>query len=99
MEEFLKLDVHRVDGVTTVTAAGEIDLAAAPELRACLETLTGRVVVRLDKVTYLDSSGIAVLVAQQHRLASDHGGLVIQRPNAMVRKTLELTGLGEWIDG
>jgi anti-anti-sigma factor len=99
MEEYLNVDVHRVDGFTAVTAAGEIDLASAPELRAALERVTGRVVVHLDEVTYLDSSGIAVLVAQQHRLASDHGGLVLRRPNAIVRRTLELTGLGDWIEG
>jgi anti-anti-sigma regulatory factor len=40
-----------------------------------------------------------VLVAQQHRLASDDGELVLRRPSPFVRKTLELTGLGDWIDG
>jgi anti-anti-sigma factor len=99
MVEYLNVDVHPVDGFTAVTAAGEIDLASAPELRAALERITGRVVVHLDEVTYLDSSGIAVLVAQQHRLASDHGELVLRRPNGIVRRTLEITGLGEWIDG
>jgi anti-anti-sigma factor len=99
MEELLNIDVDQVDGLTAVTATGEIDLASAPELRAALEPITGRVVVHLDEVTYLDSSGIAVLVAQHHRLASDHGRLVLRGPNAAVRRTLELTGLGEWIDG
>ena len=99
MEEHLNVDVHRVEGLTAVNAAGEIDLATAPELRAALERVTGRVVVHLDEVTYLDSSGIAVLVAQQHRLAADGGELVLQRPSTFVRRTLELTGLGDWIDG
>jgi anti-anti-sigma factor len=99
MEEHLRVEVHPVDGFTAVDAAGEIDLATAPELRGALERTTGRVVVHLDEVTYLDSSGIAVLVAQQHRLASDDGELVLRRPSPLVRKTLELTGLGPWIDG
>ena len=99
MEEHLKVEVHPVDGFTAVDAAGEIDLATAPELRGALERTTGRVVVHLDEVTYLDSSGIAVPVVQQHRLASDDGELVLQRPSPLVRKTLELTGLGPWIDG
>ena len=99
MDEYLRVEVHRVDGLTAVNAAGEIDLATAPEFRAALERSTGRVVVHLDEVTYLDSSGIAVLVAQQHRLASDDGELVLRRPSPFVRKTLELTGLGDWIDG
>ena len=99
MEESLNVDVRRVDGATAVTAAGEIDLATAPELRAALERVAGRVVLHLDEVTYLDSSGIAVLVAQHHRLTADDGELVLRRPTATVRRTLELTGLGAWIDG
>ncbi len=82
-----------------VAESSRIDLATAPELRAALEPITGRVVVHLAEVTYLDSSGIAVLVAQQHRLASDDGELVLRRPSTFVRRTLELTGLGDWIDG
>jgi|1185.fasta_scaffold604036_1 anti-sigma B factor antagonist len=99
MEEILELDVKRVDGVTMVRPTGEIDMATAPRLSACLSSLTGRVVVQLDEVTFLDSSGISVLVGAHHRLESDHGELVIRRPNPIVRRTLELTGLGEWIDG
>ena len=98
MEEHLSVEVHPVEGFTDVNAAGEIDLVTAPELRGALEPITGRVVVHLDEVTYLDSSGIAVLVAQHHRLASDDGELVLRRPSPFVRKTLELTGLGPWID-
>ena len=51
MEEHLKADVHPVDGFTAVDAAGEIDLATAPELRGALERTTGRVVVERDATT------------------------------------------------
>ena len=54
MDEYLRVEVHRGDGLTAVNAAGEIDLATAPEFRAALERSTGRVVVHLDEVTYLD---------------------------------------------
>lgn len=70
------LDVRAVEGpddVAVLEAEGELDLSSAPELRGPLfDRVEGglRVVLDLSKVSFIDSSGIAVLV-QAHRAA--HG--------------------------
>ena len=46
-----------------VFVTGEIDMESAPQLRECLQSHVGRVVLDLSEVTFLDSSGIATLVA------------------------------------
>jgi anti-sigma B factor antagonist len=97
MHEPLQLDVHHDDGAAIVIAAGEIDLAVAPCLRRCLESLTGTVVLDLTEVTFLDSTGIGVLVGQQNRLAPEGGHLLLRQPNATIRRTIEIVGLDGWI--
>jgi anti-anti-sigma factor len=80
-----------------VHVAGEIDLATAPELQACLQALDGVVVVDLPEVAFLDSSGIAVLVAARKRLSASGGDLTLHNANDMVSRTLEAVGLPDWI--
>jgi anti-sigma B factor antagonist len=81
-----------------VHVAGEIDLVSAPELDACLQALDGFVVVDLRDVAFLDSSGIAVLIAARKRLTAAGGDLTLHNANDMVSRTLEAVGLPDWID-
>jgi anti-anti-sigma factor len=98
MEQSLELALERHDGTTVVTAAGEIDMATASELRECLIGTQGRVVVDLRGVSFLDSSGIATLVTARARLLESSGDLQLRKPQGIVRKVLEVTGLDSWIE-
>ena len=86
------------EGTTVLHVAGELDLETRDELRDQLEPLTGRVVVDLDAVTFLDSSAIGVLVATQNRLSADHGELLLRNPREVPRHSLEIVGLADWIE-
>ena len=91
------IDVTAGDDVsTTVSVAGEVDLATADELaRAVLSGLaTGPVVVALREVTYMDTSGVQALntalraAAEQGQELRLTGGM---RPNVL--QVLEMTGM------
>jgi anti-sigma B factor antagonist len=67
---------RRPDGVTVVTAVGEIDLSNSGSLAAALdqEPGPGPLVLDLTGVEYLDSAGLSVLFARADRvelIASD----------------------------
>ncbi|WP_290057657.1 STAS domain-containing protein [Amycolatopsis solani] len=91
---------RRVDGVTVLTMAGEIDLLTVPEFAATLATCTeGPVVLDLTAVTFLDSSGInAVLRASGEVESAGHRLLVVadlaDEGNAVIRP-LRLCGADE----
>lgn len=80
-----------------VAVTGELDVASAPGLErelAKLETVT-LVVVDLRGLTFIDSTGLGVLV-RAHQLAQQQGrrlGLV--RGDGQVNRLLSLTGLDE----
>jgi anti-sigma B factor antagonist len=94
----LQLDRIASSGTTaTVRVAGDVDMASAPRLRALLEELVGsgvgRIVLDCRELSFLDSSGIGVLVAARARMGDD-GELVLQSPPRHVRKVLDITGMG-----
>ena len=86
--------VHDDDGV--VRAVGEIDASTCGQLDEMLLTLDSTVPVRVDLsgVTFMDSSGLRVLIAH-HDSRADDRCLKIVNPSQQVRRLLEITGLEE----
>ncbi|AJW80090.1 STAS domain-containing protein [Clavibacter michiganensis] len=88
---------RREDDVTVVTAAGMLNMAAAPELRQAihdaLDPAPARIVVDLAGVDFIDSSGLGALIAGL-RAARDAGGdLRISAPGPQVAMVLQLSNL------
>jgi anti-sigma B factor antagonist len=85
------------DDVVILTVSGEIDLATAPSLAAALDDIEvgsgRRVHLDLADVTFLDSSGISVLVECRQRLEDGGAVLVLHRATPTVRRVLEISGL------
>jgi anti-anti-sigma factor len=79
---------------------GELDIASAGTLRACLDSIDAgcrRVILDLSELRYMDSSGIGVLVEAYQKLQPDLRGLVLRSPQRTVQRVLELSGLGSVI--
>jgi anti-anti-sigma factor len=87
------------DGPTRalVTVSGELDLETAPELGdhalAALNDVSVHLVLDLRGVTFMDSTGLKVLLAAAHRADLAGGSLVLVAPNRAVSRILTLTGL------
>lgn len=82
-----------------VRAEGELDLYSAPGLReALLSGITSghhRVVLDLSEVTFIDSSGFAVLVGALKRLRTLDGELRITGADATVQSAIRISGLSQ----
>ena len=82
-------------GITVVVLAGELEVSEAPALRDLLGSLIAgpqsRILLDLGQVSFIDSSGIGVLVGA-HRRAEEAGARIgLAAPNAGVRRVFELT--------
>jgi len=87
-----------VDGWTILSVAGEVDLYTAPAVReAAVEAMDSgaeHLVLDLTDVPFMDSSGLAVIVACLKRLRELGGDLaVVSPPSSPPTKLLSLTGL------
>ena len=84
------------DGVMLVLA-GEVDMGSVPTLSAYLDQVAAdtfeSVVVDLAAVTFLDSSGLAVLARAKQRLTTSSRRFGVQNPSANVRRVLTISGI------
>ncbi|HLN76720.1 MAG TPA: STAS domain-containing protein [Nocardioidaceae bacterium] len=94
--ESLTVEV-RTEGIHHVlTVTGEIDLATAPELSEVARDLldvASHVVIDLDQVSFIDSTGLSVLVATYRRITSQGGSMILVCNSAPVMRVMEMTGL------
>ena len=92
----LSISSDLVDGLALVTVAGDVDLASADRLSDELETALQKsqtLVVDVGGVTFIDSTGLNVLV-QAPRAAREGGGdFRLRRPSRMLLRLLEITRL------
>jgi anti-anti-sigma factor len=97
----LSIDHTAADGIRVVTLHGEIDHAVMTELTEALlsygSVTRPRTVVDLSGVTFMDSSGINVLIAAQQSMSDAQGWLRIAGAQASVLRVLELVGLDQVI--
>jgi len=93
----LGIDVSKVDSHVVVTVAGEIDVYTAPKLREKLIELVSEgtydVVVDLEKVDFLDSTGLGVLVGALKRVKAHDGSLALVCTQDKILKIFKITGL------
>ena len=88
----------QVGEVHLVALRGELDMATAGGLADWLTCIAGStVVVDLTELTFMDSSGITALVIARNRMAEDGNELILTRPQPIVRRALEVTGLTSWL--
>ncbi len=96
-QEF-EVSVSTVGAVGLVRLRGELDLANSRELDEQLAAVDlGTTVVDLVELGFVDSSGLAALVAARERSRERGRELVLTRPQENVRRVLEMTGLADWI--
>src|SRR5207248_10969042 len=94
----LELEVDQKAEWQVLTVRGEVDVTTTPRIRAQLITLLSEgkphLIVDLEGVDFLDSSGLGALVAGLKLARSRSGELrIVCDRQRSVRKVLEVTGL------
>ena len=84
--------------------SGEVDLAVAPGMLERLLSGTlfdaRRVVVDLDEVTFLDSSGLGLLAAlRKPALRDPDGEFALINPHGIVAKVLQVASMDDLVEG
>ncbi len=87
---------HSRDTVT-IAPVGEVDLATAPLIADHLQALAGdglrHLVLDLEGVTFMDSSGVALLIGVWRRAAEEGWNLTIAHTPPVVSSLLTTCGL------
>lgn len=93
----LVLGSRNENGWAVLEVQGEVDLYTSSQLRDAILRLTeeaeNRIVVDLNNVSFMDSSGLGVLVAGLKRARERGGELALVFGEGSVQKVLGITGL------
>lgn len=88
---------EQIDGGVYLALTGDIDLSRSPQLRQCLleiaRTKPGRLIIDLEKVPYMDSSGVATLVEALQSLRKSGGKMILCSLQTKVRSIFEIARL------
>jgi anti-sigma B factor antagonist len=87
----LKLGHYNKDGIEVVDVEGEIDVYTAPRLRELLIDLVNK--NNMEKVEFLDSTGLGVLVGGLKRVRAHDGSLDLVCTQERILKIFRITGL------
>lgn len=93
----LKIESKDVNGIGVITLEGEVDVYTAPKLKSRLIDLVDEgkynIVIDLQKVEFMDSSGLGVLVGGLKRVKSHQGSIALFCTQENILKIFRITGL------
>jgi anti-anti-sigma factor len=102
----LNIQVHERDGVVRVVACGELDLATAPLLDQALvaaeATDASEIVLDIEEVSFIDSSGLRMLLEAHARSRRDSNRLRLTRGTPEARRLFALVAVEDrlpFVDG
>jgi len=97
-----QLQIHlrpRPGGVAMLEVQGEVEIYTAPRLREAivhaLEEGYTRLIVNLEGVQYLDSTGLGALVGGRARARERGGNLVLICTQSRLLRLFDITGLNQ----
>ena len=99
MRSRMELDItsERSEGVCSIALRGEVDVYTAPRLKEALvsaiESGCSNVVIDMEKVGFIDSSGLGVLVSALRRARENGGAVRIVCTRDNILKIFRITGL------
>ena len=93
----LKIDLIHQHPAAIIAIEGEVDLYSSPQVRDTLMGLTElqhpAIVLNLEKVTYMDSSGLATLIECLQATGKYSGKFILTHMRQEVREVFQLSQL------
>ena len=98
----MELSVHHNQGVTVVMVSGEMDAGNSTQLGEELDHLlsegSGKLVIDLGKVDFINSSGLATLVRYYKLARSNRGDISLVALQPPIRQVFQLSRLDRVFD-
>ncbi|MFD1737684.1 STAS domain-containing protein [Bacillus salitolerans] len=98
----LQIDIKKSESINTVVVKGEIDAYTAPQLKGQLDDILLeeeiQLIIDLHGVSYIDSTGLGVLVSALKITRQTGGSLKLTGVNDRINRLLKITGLHEIMD-
>ena len=102
-EPLLSIETRDEPDRTVIALDGDLDVSTTPELRDLLARLVHQdsprsIVIDLEHLNYVDSTGLSVFVTTNKRAATSGTRFILANPNPFVSRILEVTALDRTLD-
>ncbi|MFH1846597.1 MAG: STAS domain-containing protein [Candidatus Omnitrophota bacterium] len=98
----MQIEQEKKENLLILRLKGDIDINTSPDLKRSLDKMIGRkennVVINLQEVNYIDSSGLATMVEILKNLRTHEGRLKLTNLTAKVKGLFEITKLDGLFD-
>lgn len=98
----LQIDAHRHDGLAHVVLTGELDLSTVEKVEQELARVEGEgppiVALDLSRLTFLDSSGLRLIVSADQRARKESRRFAVVRGPDTVQRVFSITHLDEQLE-
>ncbi len=90
----MRVKTTEANGITVSAVEGEINITTSPDLKKSFESIkTNKVVIDMQNVAYIDSSGLATLVELLKKVKQKGGNLSLSQVSEKVKSLFEITKL------
>lgn len=93
----IKIDVQDKEYCNILSVHGDVDVYTSPKVKEAINALIEKevfsIVVNLEDVRYVDSTGLGVLIGALKRLKEHNGSIVLVCTNPQIKKIFQITGL------
>ncbi|MBQ6950553.1 MAG: anti-sigma F factor antagonist [Clostridia bacterium] len=95
--------VEKAKGTVTVYLEGELDHFSAQQIRRIMdhaieESSIKSMILDMENMTFMDSSGIGVILGRYKQLRQRGGKMMVRKMNRQVEKVFRLSGMDQLID-
>ena len=91
----MKIETKKEDDKTIVYVEGRLDTNTSEEFEKELRSLikeNAEILINLEKLEYISSAGLRVLLYAHKTLTEGSGNLIIEKPNTQVKEVFDVTG-------
>lgn len=98
----MKIECKQVRSTLVVKISGEFDMFIAEKLRREIDSrLEGKqisnLIINLERVTFIDSSGLGVIIGRYKKISSQKGRMYIVGASPSIEKILVFSGINKLI--
>lgn len=98
----MNIDLKLVRNILVVKAQGELDMLVAERMRKEIdkkleENNIKNLIINLEKVTFIDSSGLGVIIGRYKKVSAGNGRMYIVGARPPVEKILHFSGINKLV--
>lgn len=92
----MEIETNEIDGVQVVDLIGKLDTITSPDAETKINELLNagaqKMVINLERIDYLSSSGLRVFLGAAKKMMATGGKVALCNPNALVSEILQHSG-------